>query len=358
MRKNLVIRADVNTGIGSGHLMRCLALAQVWQNDGGSVTFLMAKGASALEIRLKQEGINVERLSSLPGGRDDAIKTINLANDQGANWVVVDGYHFDSEYRRTIKDSGLRLLFIDDMGYAEHYWADIVLNQNIYAVDSLYAAKETYTSVLLGTNYVLLRREFLKFRGWKREISKVARKVLVTMGGADPDNVTLKVIQALNRMDCPELEVRVVAGPSNPNKELLINAMRHAPCPMFCVENASNMAELMAWADLAVTAGGSTCWELAYMGLPGLMIVLSENQEGIAEWLNKAGASINLGRHNKVSTDHIARVLSSTVQSSDQRHNMSQTGMSLVDGMGAARVVEELRRRNDIGVENAHSIFG
>jgi len=285
--KPLLVRVDASAQIGTGHLMRCLALAQAWRDVGGRVVFLMAMESPPLEARLRSEGMEVVHLPVQPGSMDDAIQTADFARQLGADWVVVDGYHFGAEYQRIIKDSGLRLLFIDDIGHAEHYSADLVLNQNIHAHEGLYQNREPYTRLLLGTRYVLLRREFLKWRGWKREIPEVARKVLVTMGGSDPDNVTLKVIQALHQVDMDGLEAIVVVGGSNPNYEELQSAVQDSRFPIRLESNVTNMPERMAWADVAVSAGGSTSWELAFMGVPILNLILAENQQQASTTLSR-----------------------------------------------------------------------
>jgi len=343
--KPLLVRVDASAQIGTGHLMRCLALAQAWQDAGGRAVFLMATEASALESRLRSEGMEVVHLPVQPGSTDDAIRTADLARQVGADWVVVDGYHFGADYQQAIKGSGLRLLFIDDNGHAGHYSADLVLNQNIHADEDLYPNREPYTRLLLGTRYVLLRREFLKWRGWKREIPEVARKVLVTMGGSDPDNVTLKVIQALHQVDMDGLEAIVVVGGSNPNYEELQSAVRDACFPIRLESNVTNMPELMAWADVAVSAGGSTSWELAFMGVPTFVTILASNQNPIAESLDAMGYAVNLGWYEDVSPKKLAQVVMQLLKAPRTRAEMSQCGRQLVDGMGSDRVIQALQRR-------------
>ena len=110
---------------------------------------------------------------------------------------MVDGYQFNADYQRALKAAGFRVLFLDDYGHATHYSADLVLNQNAYANEKMYAARESYTRLLLGTDYCLLRREFSSWRGWKREIAPIGTKILVTMGGSDPENFTTDVVEAL-----------------------------------------------------------------------------------------------------------------------------------------------------------------
>lgn len=337
---NLIIRADSTSQMGGGHVMRCLALAQAWQDVSGYPVFVMDAKSSAAGTRLKSEGIEFVHLSAQPGAIDDAIQTAHLAHERDVTWVVVDGYHFDAAYQKSIKDAGLKLLFVDDYGHAEHYFADILLNQNLHASEALYVNKEPYTCLLLGTRYVLLRKEFLKWQGYRREISNKAKKILVTMGGADPGNETLKVIRALNSLNDPDLEVKIIAGPSNPNKESLINATRHAPCPMLCVENASNMADLMAWADIAVSAGGSTCWELAFMGVPFITCSLAENQRSLTKSLEQKGVCINLGWHEKITIQKISHAMKDLLDKQNKREFFSKRNRTLVDGNGSKRVIK------------------
>lgn len=324
--------------------MRCLALVQACQDAGGSASFVMAMKAQAVEARLALENMEVIHLSAQPGSRDDAVQTADLARKMGASWVVVDGYHFGADYQRMIKDAGLRLLLIDDTGQADHYYADIILNQNLHAHESLYSKREPYTRLLLGTRYVLLRREFLKWRGWKRVIPEVARKVLVTLGGADLHNVTLQVIQALQWewVEVKALEAMVILGGSNPHYEKLQGALRHSRIPIRLENNVMEMPDLLAWADMAVSAGGTTCWELAFMGLPGLILILADNQRSIVEELGKRGGAVNLGWHADLSAGQIACAVRQLSENADLRSKIARCGRQLVDGEGGIRTARAL----------------
>jgi UDP-2,4-diacetamido-2,4,6-trideoxy-beta-L-altropyranose hydrolase len=255
---------------------------------------------------------------------------------------VLDGYHFDPGYQRQIREAGHRLLVIDDAAHLDHYYADMVLNQNINA-ERLHYPCEPDTRLLLGTRYALLRSEFLVWRGWQRETPEVARKVLVTLGGGDPDNQTLKVMQALRQVSVGGLEVIVVVGASNPHFQELQSAIRNSLLTIRLVHNATNMPELMAWADVAISAGGSTCWELAFMGLPAVILVLAKNQQGIAAGLEEAGVAVNLGWHTEVSAAQVASALLRLFRDRDLRWQMDQQGRELVDGSGIERVVELLQ---------------
>lgn len=162
---DLLIRTDATTQIGTGHVMRCLALAQAWQDAGGTTYFAAAKITASLEARLADEGMALHLIPAPSGSVDDGAQLIRLAHRVKARWIVVDGYHFGAEYQQAIKKSGLRLLAIDDYGHSSHYYADLVLNQNTSADESLYVNREPGTELLLGTRYTLLRREFWPWRG-------------------------------------------------------------------------------------------------------------------------------------------------------------------------------------------------
>jgi spore coat polysaccharide biosynthesis predicted glycosyltransferase SpsG len=170
--------------------------------------------------------------------------------------------------------------------------------------------------------------------------------VLVTLGGGDPDNQTLKVVQALQRVDVDELEAVVVVGASNPHFRELQSAVRNSRFAIRLVRNVSNMPELMAWADVAVLAGGSTCWEMAFMGLPTVVLVLAENQQGIAAGLDEAGVVLNLGSYTEVSIAQVANTLVGLLEDQGLRRQMSQRGKELVDGLGSERAVKFLQTQS------------
>ncbi|OUL34772.1 UDP-2,4-diacetamido-2,4,6-trideoxy-beta-L-altropyranose hydrolase [Nostoc sp. T09] len=339
---NLVFRVDASTQIGTGHLMRCLALAQAWQNTEKQAVFLISNSVPTLEQRLLSEGIKVVHLSVSWGSIEDARETASFARQLDANWLVADGYHFGAEYQRVIKDAGLSLLFIDDYAHADHYYADVVLNQNIYAHEGLYAKREPYTQLLLGVKYALLRQEFWQWRGWKRETPTIARKVLVTLGGSDPDNVTLKVIKALQLVELDTLETVVVVGGSNPHYEQLQSASLDSRFPIHLKKNVTNMPELMAWADVAIAAGGFTSWELAFMSLPSIVLVLADNQRAIAQKLDEMGVSIYLGWHEDVPAVEIGSAVADLLRVAHTRIEMTRRSQKLVDGEGTKRVLRHL----------------
>src|ERR1022692_1556760 len=125
----LLIRADASVAIGTGHVMRCLALAQAWQDAGGPVTFVMAESTPAIEERLRSEGVGLIRIEGVPGSDFDSEQLLAVARTRGPSWVVVDGYEFGEGYQRALKNGRLKVVLIDDNGRSGTYAADVVLNQ-------------------------------------------------------------------------------------------------------------------------------------------------------------------------------------------------------------------------------------
>jgi UDP-2,4-diacetamido-2,4,6-trideoxy-beta-L-altropyranose hydrolase len=339
--ETLLIRADASARTGTGHMMRCIALAQAWRRSGGTAIFVSAETTAALEARLVAEKFQNVRIPVTPGTKEDGAKTGEIAKINNAFWIVADSYNFGLDYQRAIQAAGIRLLFIDDYGHAGEYAADLVLNQNLAADAALYGRRERHTRLLLGPRYALLREEFLRWHDWQRQIPEVVRKVLITLGGSDPDNVTARVVEALRGLD---VEMRIVLGGSNPHFDLLSSAV----CPPSSViRDATNMPELMAWADVAITAGGSTCWELAFMALPSIVMVLADNQAASAQRLHEVGVVFSVGRAAECSADVLANALDNLINDAARRRTQSECGRLLVDGRGADRVTAAIRGELD-----------
>jgi UDP-2,4-diacetamido-2,4,6-trideoxy-beta-L-altropyranose hydrolase len=333
----MIVRADATARMGTGHLMRCLALAQTWQDSGGAVDFLTHCESDALAGRLQKEGFGVRRLDS--GSGPDVLRSAQSGEPAA---LVLDGYHFGAEYQKRARDYFRPLIAIDDLADLPLYSADVVLNQNIYAPQLSYP-HEPYTRLLLGCQWALLRREFRSWAGWRREFPAVARRVLVTLGGSDPDNVTARVMDALALSELRDgLETAIVVGAGNPHLPELQQAAGNRPNTRLCT-NVADMPALMAWADVAITAGGSTCWETAFMGLPSLIVVLAANQTGVARGLQSFGSAVNLGWHEHVAAGEMALALDTMLRSAERRRSMGEAGRRLVNGQGAQAAVDAIR---------------
>lgn len=334
----LLVRADAGPEIGLGHVLRTLALAQTWLRRGGEVTYATAQPPLSLRERLEREGATVVELPARHPDPRDAMSLAPLLARQW-EWTVVDGYHLDAPYRDRIRAAGRRVLAIGDLFGQELGAADAILNQNA-GVEADPPRAAPGTLVLLGGRYALVREEFLAVRPRPRDGE--ARRVLVTFGGGDDEGATRRALAALALLPEGRIEARVLLGSSNSRRPELEAEIASAPFPCECVVAGAGIAELFAWADVAVTASGSTCWELCVLGVPMAAVQLAENQAVVQRGLAEAGAALALGSLEGVSVARLADAVCSLLDDAELRLGLSQAASALVDGRGAERVVDAL----------------
>lgn len=344
----LWVRADADAAQGTGHVLRTLALAHAWRERGGRVRYLIHRPAATLRRRLDLVGAAITEIEK-PYPDEADLKTVRALLGElkreyaSPPWVILDGYHFGADYQRALKHSGCRLLVIDDNAHLPCYHADIVVNHGIHGPKTEYGDGGD-AWFLLGTRYALLRREFAVWRGFVRRIPQTAKKILVTLGGADAGNATVKVLEALSLLGDLALQARVLAGPLNPH----LGELRRVASVLPNVELHSDVADpapLMAWADIAISAAGTTALELAFMQVPTLLLVVAENQAPVAEGIAAFGAARSLGRADELSVGAIAEAVRQLMHDSWRRRRMADRGKMLVDGQGPTRVLAAMERR-------------
>jgi UDP-2,4-diacetamido-2,4,6-trideoxy-beta-L-altropyranose hydrolase len=303
----------------------------------------MAQSTPSIQARLAAENCKIISLSAIPGSNEDADLTNEYASGIEAEWLVVDGYAFGAEYQEQIRNRERKLLCIDDAGKCDRYVVDIVLNQNLTASEDFYGHCRTGAQFLLGSSFCLLRREFAPWRKWRREIRFRGHNVLVTLGGSTAAGAGARVMESLGRARVEGLHAVFVVGGSSPDVAALESCAAKSPQKISIRRDVSNMAELMAHADVAISAAGSTCWELCLLGLPSILLDVADNQIPIAIELNRRGWALYAGNGNTVSPDDLADTLENLLASQDKRESVSLRSRQLVDGLGAERVVSAMR---------------
>jgi UDP-2,4-diacetamido-2,4,6-trideoxy-beta-L-altropyranose hydrolase len=354
--RRLVLRADATTAGGTGHMMRALALAQAWLDGGGHARWLVADAPAGLLERIAHEGIEIVPVAAPAGSQADAseLRTA-LDRDPGAV-AVVDGLQFDEAYLDALGEASARVLLIDDRADRARYPVGFLLNQNAHADRSAYPADST-CRFLLGTHYVLLRREFVADPP-PRTTPGVAHHILVTFGGADPTGMTGRTVQALRLL--PEdlqatVEVRFIIGAANADEPVIAATLADPGLGYRAsLERAvGDMPARMAWADLAVTSGGSTVWELARTGCPALVVETVPVEQLLVTGLDRVGLFGRLGPEARLDTRRMANEIAAKAEDMPWRAAMSALGMHLVDGRGARRVADALAGRTDNDEEGA-----
>lgn len=334
-----IFRADASDAIGTGHVMRCLALAQAWRIRGGSALLASANVPTTLAQRFTRAGIAFTRINATRGSSQDAANLVYEAEKAGAAWIVLDGYHFNTDYQRAVKEGGLKLLVIDDKAHLRIYFADIILNQNLHADPAAYAGRAGDARLLLGTRYVLLRPEFTVHRGWRRPIAEVARHVLICVGGADRDGVTPKLIAALSDPQCEGLAVTVVVGAANLHIDALRQHLQRCPRMTTLVHDARDMPALIRSADLAVSSGGTTVWEMSMLGTPMVLGSIADVEVLLTASVANAGMALLVGWFRNVPTCEISSAIVRLAGDFALRQRLSTRAHDLVDGWGVERVV-------------------
>jgi len=334
---NILIRADASPEIGTGHVMRCLSLAIALREQGKDVIFIMAQVVPSLQERIEKTGSTIRMITS----DDDASEALQIAKELDAAWIIIDGYPFDAEYQKKMTEGPSRVLYIDDYGQCDFYIADLILNQNIAASEGLYRNRSPETQLLLGPAYALLRPEF-QGQNMQKDIPKIAKNILVTLGGSDADNISGKVLTALSAIKDLTLHITVILGGANPNQEevkALAESLQHTT---EVVIDVRDIAKRMQQADLAIAAGGTTTYELLSLGVPFITGAFAENQKAIADALEAKNLAQNIGWYPQVSTEKLCDTIHELIFSEDERKRMSKEGKKLVNGNGASRTAQAL----------------
>lgn len=323
----LLVRADASSRIGVGHTMRCLAIAEAWRELGGDVVLASVEIPDVIADRYRSAGARVAIVVSTE-------EAANVGREAGARFAVIDGYHLGEADQQALKQAGMRLLVVDDRGQTATAAVDLVLDQNATARPEMYA--QLGAKLLLGLQYVLLRREFRT--GGRHAVAETARHVLVTFGGADTLNLTPVAIEALAPLD---VEVLVIAGAANPHAGALV-APAGARASIQIVPAVDDMAARMGWADLAIVAAGSTCWELAASGVPMIAIPVADNQLAVSEALGPLGIGVPLSC-DAADASTLRAAVKALAGDAIWRASMARIGRELIDGRGALRVCAALR---------------
>lgn len=334
-----VFRADASVKMGTGHIMRCLTLAQELQQRGNEVCFVSGDHIGNLNDWLQSKGIVVTVIAnaSAVDMAVDAEQTVNALNQGRPDWLVVDHYGLDIEWEQRVRPFVDRILVIDDHTGRKHE-CDALLDQNYTA-----EAGQRYSGLVpsqcrmfVGPSFALLRKEFSQLR--KTVTCRQSLKnVLVFFTGGDDQGETLKAMSGVEKFG-KFAQVDIVVGRTNLYGDEILRKCEALNWGFHC--QVDYMPTLISQADLVIGAGGSSNWERCALGAPALVAILADNQAEIAHDLNRARVVVNLGWADRLTSDDYVKALLAL-----NKHciaDMSDKAMQLVDAAGAARVADAL----------------
>lgn len=366
----IAIRVDASLVMGTGHVMRCLTLAEALRTQGAQCHFICRAHPGNLIATIRQHGFPVTEFSAGAAGfkpklnealppsahaqwlgcewQTDAEQSLEAVQKINPAWVVVDHYALNLLWEGALAAHEHKLLVIDDLADRPHS-CDLLLDQNLGRQPEHYAPLvPALCQVLTGPHYALLRPEFAALRPYslqRRQAHPDLRRLLITMGGVDQLNATGQVLQTLKTCALPAAcRITVVMGLTAPWLHDVQELAPQMPWATEVVVNVSDIARRMADSDLAIGAAGGTSWERCCLGLPTLMVLLAENQQAGAHALAAAHAALLIG-----ATSDIATQLPQAVSEldSDGYSRMSLAASAITDGQGVEKILKAMGLRND-----------
>lgn len=369
-RMKIAFRADASLQMGTGHVMRCLTLADALkakgaecrficrEHPGNLIDFIRSKGynTDALPLREPAEANSSAKVTAASARepahahwlgaspQQDVVECARILDELQPDWLIVDHYALDARWEATLKPYYRKLMVIDDLADRPHQ-CDLLLDQTFGRNPADYEPWVPGACILLcGSQYALLRPEFAALRPYslQRRKDPSLKNLLITMGGVDKDNATGQVLQALRSSELPaNCRITVVMGATAPWLAEVRQLAQQMPWSTTVRVGVSDMAQLMAASDLAIGAAGATSWERCCLGLPAVMVVLAENQRQVAQGLEQAGA-VKVMQSPQLILECLPVLLAPLISSSVQRTAMSQTAALIADGSGVTTVIQHL----------------
>ncbi|MBM7572156.1 UDP-2,4-diacetamido-2,4,6-trideoxy-beta-L-altropyranose hydrolase [Aquibacillus albus] len=351
---NIFIRVDASREIGSGHVIRCLTLAEEFKKENHEVNFICRDLDGDLIDLIKEKGYQVYTLNGSysqsytlvtkhsqwlsVSWEKDVEQTKAILQNKNVTWLIIDHYAIDHRWEDEIRPFVDNIMVIDDLADRKHN-CDLLLDQNYYINKErrYIGLVPSRCKTLLGPQYALLRDEF---RQKTPRIRRELNRILVFMGGSDPTNETSKVIEGFLKLNNNSIELDVVVGKINRNARN-IRKICESNSNIRYYSNVSYISELMLKADLAFGAGGSTTWERCSLGLPTAVMTIAHNQELLTKHTALTGSIINVGKADQVTSNKVANIIKHFLGNPIELSKMSRNSLQLVDILGVRKVVEQ-----------------
>lgn len=362
----VVFRVDASLKVGTGHVMRCLTLADRLSDHGAICVFISRSYPGNLIQYIMSRGYHVDvipvgsfsssdreivhharQLAHAPWlgvtQQQDLEACLPILNNWQPDWLIVDHYALDSSWEEPLHSYCRHSMAIDDLADRTHS-CDLLLDQSLGRRESDYAMLVSDRCTrLIGPSYALLRPEFVKWRPYslnRRTKKPYLRHLLITMGGVDKDNVTGRVLESIARnRSVGDARITVIMGIHAPWVEQIRTLAATMPHATKVLCGVSDMARLMAESDLVIGAAGATVWEQCCLGVPAILIVLADNQRSNAEALERIGAAMYM---DAAEIEYKLPAMLNGVSLAERLLSLSGQGQSVVDGLGVDRATSEI----------------
>lgn len=335
LNKRILFRADGNPQVGSGHIMRCLSLADGFREIGQNAVFITAD--DHLEDAIKGRGYECITLHTKYDCMEDELAVLlPFLQVLRPGCILLDSYFATASYMKALREEA-PLVYIDDQNSFD-YPADLIVNYTLYGDRLAYPQNKRY---LMGLQYALLRKEFQNVP--KRQAAEQVKHVLLSTGGSDPEHVALECVQYLRERSIDGVTHHVVLGAMNQDTDT-IEKTAAGQSHIVLHRQVSDMRSLMLQCDAAISAGGTTLFELCACGLPTVTYILADNQIQNATSFEEAGLMLCAGDVRKDSrfAESIFEKLGVLMRDRLLRQRMTERMQELVDGCGAMRLAEAI----------------
>ena len=363
MKFSVAFRVDASNEIGSGHVMRCLTLANILRERGAECLFICREHPGNMLEWIRKQGFIVIALPVYKGkvnfvdeakerplthavwlGSDwqmDAQQTKIALGGAIVDWLIVDHYAIDERWETSLDSNCRKIMVIDDLADRVHN-CELLIDQNLVPnKECRYNGKTpNHCVTLIGPKYALLQPQYAKLHSCTSHRTGLVRRMLVYFGGADEYNLTGKTVSAFIRIGRSDIKLDVVVNHSSPYflgiQQMIVG---HTNVTLNC--DLPSLAKIMSQSDLAIGACGATTWERCCLGLPTLVVTLAENQKLIATELNRLGVINLLGHKDQVDETELMRSMNEYLNK-ELNPEWSELCKNMVDGLGAKRVASVL----------------
>lgn len=358
----IAFRVDASATIGTGHVMRCLTLADALKQQGANCTFIARHLPDYLQelIELKAhksiligKHYQTEPCDELSHAHflgtsqsQDAAQAQTVLAELQPDWLILDHYGIDQRWETALRPMTKKILVIDDLADRDHH-CDLLVDQNLYA-DMGFRYNDripTSAKTLLGVQYAMLRSEFNEARKNARVRKGALRRLFIFFGGMDSANFTLAVLNSLAKLKLMRIDVDVVIGAEHPTRVAIQNIcheQEHA-----CHIQTKDMAKLLLNADAAIGAGGSTSWERCCLGLPSLAFIVAPNQKALTLHADQLGL-LKAAQVDICDPEALSIEIEDFINADTERQRMSSACLEAIDTKGAQRIIDQM---NLAGIE-------